>query len=434
MYNLLKKQYNIIIKLSLITTLTIAFSEYVNAQRGSNAKRNASSKSSKIKRNRNQNSTTKTRTSNIENTSKEAIPDTSNITKYNCETLYNKCMNQTCYKESNGRCDCNNTSVFNQADEKCKYIYNACPNLADNIISMYKRNAKSDCSSFAISDIKNTNVSITNILSNLISCMKPKCKSKSNEFVGCFDEDNFEKKFEVCKSTYTGVSDIALLKSMFKNNLNEYKKKYCDEIYGTIKSDGECYLNIGIGASFKTISKIKEFKVGDHVSCSESDFGTKLSENKSQKIRHIKEIVLTGLDFVQKGLSIASKIASGKKEGHGKEAEKKYLTDENGNKTNQFMEVYKGSGELISTRDWNDNLEIGLEGFNALAGSQHLAGAIIGIDALNNQDFSYSGYCYVIKGDTVKELFPASDDYYYKLRWGENWTSSSFIKDEGGEQ
>ena len=33
-------------------------------------------------------------------------------------------MNQTCYKESNGRCDCNNTSVFNQADEKCKYIYN----------------------------------------------------------------------------------------------------------------------------------------------------------------------------------------------------------------------------------------------------------------------------------------------------------------------
>ena len=170
------------------------------------------------------------------------------------------------------------------------------------------------------------------------------------------------------------------------------------------------------------------------MSCSESDFGAKLSENKSQKIRHIKEIVLTGLDFVQKGLSIASKIASGKKEGHGKEAEKKYLTDENGNKTNQFMEVYKGSGELISTRDWNDNLEIGLEGFNALAGSQHLAGAIIGVDALINQDFSYSGYCYVIKGDTVKELFPASDDYYYKLRWGENWTSSSFIKDEGGEQ
>ena len=39
--------------------------------------------------------------------------------------------------------------------------------------------------------------------------MRPKCKSKSNEFVGCFDEDNFEKKFKACEKVYSKAQDIA---------------------------------------------------------------------------------------------------------------------------------------------------------------------------------------------------------------------------------
>ena len=46
--------------------------------------------------------------------------------------------------------------------------------------------------------------------------------------------------------------------------------------------------------------------------------------------------------------------------------------------------------------------------------------------ALKEGDFKYSGYCYVIKDTTVKELFGASDDFYYKLRWDESWTSNMY--------
>ncbi|MBR1544876.1 MAG: hypothetical protein IJ638_02960 [Alphaproteobacteria bacterium] len=74
-------------------------------------------------------------------------------------------------------------------------------------------------------------------------------------------------------------------------------------------------------------------------------------------------------------------------------------------------------------------MNLAMDGVNGLVGSQHLGGAIAGVMLLKEGDFSYQGHCYVIKGTNVKELFDASDDYYYKLRWGEDWNSSMYSKD-----
>ena len=379
--------------------------------------------------------------------SDEKGKDTSNITKYNCETLYNKCMNQKCYTPTNGRCGCNAEEKFNSANNECKYIYEVYPNLAKDIVNTYKRNAKSDCANFVISDIKETNVSLTNILSELTACMKPKCKSKSNEFVGCFDEDNLEKKLKSCDKIYKNKSDddIALLKEMFKKNMASYKQKYCDEIYGTIKADGECYLQIGFGASFKTIQSVREFKVGDNVVCSENAFGTTLGESKQQKLRHVKEIVLTGIDIAQRGTSLAGRItgsmvdtADKKSKEKNEKVNVKTTTDANGKKiqttekaTGEYVNVYKGSGNLTSSMSGIEQMNMVVDGMNVLVGSDHLTGAIGSVFALKEGDFKYKGYCFVIKGDVKKELFNASDDYYYKLRWGESWNEAMFTTDVG---
>ncbi len=401
MHNILKKQDKKSIILNLILIFSFIVFDDANAEKSS--KRNSSVKSRKESRSLSKNSITKTKNTAInekENAEKTGEKkDTSNITKYNCEILYNKCMNEFCYKSDNGRCGCNDNKNFNAADEKCNYIYKACPNLENDIISTFKRNAKSDCSNIAINDVKNSSVSLSNVLAELKICMRPKCKSKFNEFVGCFDEDNFEKKFKACEKVYSKAQDIDLLKSMFKDDFAVYKKKYCDEIYGTIKSDGECYLTIGFGPSFKTIQKTQEFKVGDTVRCSENSFGVALEESKAQKLVHIKEIVLTGLNFLKNATAFAGTIAG--------------ATEQN---SEGKLESSMGAGEILT---------------GSLGTLGTLTGAIGGVIALKEGDFKYSGYCYVIKGTTVKELFGASDDFYYKLRWDENWNNAMF---SGGDK
>ncbi len=453
MCNILKNKEKFLLILSSFLISFALISDEINAQRslkrvgGTRAKKSGRGQSAKANSvsGRGKNSTSSaTKNSDIKKTdisNNEEVKDTSHITKYNCETLYNKCMNQKCYTPTNGRCSCNVEEKFNSVDAECKYIYNACPNLAKDIVDTYKRSAKSDCSNFTISNIKNTNVSLSNILYELTTCMKPKCKSKSNEFVGCFDTDNFEKKFDACKKVYENKSseDIALLKEMFKDSISSYKEKYCNEIYGTIKNDGECYLQIGFGASFKTIQKVKEFKVGDNVICSENEFGTELGESKQQKLRHIKEIVLTGVDIAQKGTAFAGRIVGSMTEKIDEKSkqtiekvETKTTVDANGNTstttkgTGTYMNVYKGSGQLTSSMSGIESINAVTEGMNVLVGSEHLAGGIGAVFALKEGNFKYKGYCFVIKGDIKKELFGASDDYYYKLRWGENWNEAMF--------
>ncbi|MCR5506595.1 MAG: hypothetical protein K6F04_01965 [bacterium] len=431
MTNYLKKQNKLYITLSSILMCVFVFSEIANAQKGT--KRSGISKSR-----RNSKSTSKVRSINKtteQNTqTKESEKDISNITKYNCESLYNQCMNKKCYSDTNGRCACNNALKFEEADNECKYIYEACPLQSKSIIDTYKRNAKSDCSSFVISDLKNTKTALSNILAELTVCMQPKCRSKSREFLGCFDEDNFEKKLKTCEKVYSEASDVELLKSMFKDNMLVYKKKYCDEIYGTMKSDNECYLTIGIGPSFKTIKKTKEFKVGDSVICSENEFGTSLGESKFQKTRYVKDIVLTGVDILARGTSIAATVVGSKSETTSDKPEYvengEFVKNPDGTKTfkgnGEYTAVYKGTGKTQSSMNAIDVMNLATDGLNGLVGSQHLGGAIEGVMMLKDGDFSYKGYCYVIKGSTVKELFEASDDYYYKLRWGEDWNSSMY--------
>lgn len=395
MNNLLKKYCKILLKLNLSLALVLSISSVANSK--SSSKRVSSSRSVK-KSIRGQSSVSNVPRASIkkdENISETPVAkqmDTSGITKYNCETLYNKCMNEYCYSDQNGRCGCNEIAKFNSADAECKYIYSNFPNLEKDIVATYKRNAKFDCSNFVISDIKNTQVSLSNILANLTTCMRKKCKSKSEEFVGCFDEDNFEKKFELCKNTYENASDKELLKSMFKDSVKDYKKKYCEEIFGTIESDGECYLNIGFGPSFKDIKKKKKFKVGDEIICSEKEFGTTAGSSKVVKMQAVKEITLFGADALGAVLNSTSSLVG-----------------------NDWSEKGFGLGTLDATTE-TLNLAAGA------LGSSHLGGMLMGVETLKDKDAgAYTGYCYVIKGDIVKELFEASDEYYYKLRWGDDW-------------
>ncbi len=394
MYNMLKRQNKFLMMLNSILISLVLFSNEGIAEKSS--KRSSSSRVKRAGKNANKTPIKKVKETISENKveeKSEVVKDTSNITKYNCEILYNKCMNQKCYSNTNGRCSCNEQNKFALADNECKYIYNACPNLADNIVATFKRNAKSDCSNFTIADMKESQTALSNIVAELKACMKPKCKSRSMEFLGCFDEDNLEKKLKNCEKVFANVDDKESLKGMFKDSLKEYKKKFCNDIYGTLKDDGECYLTIGFGPSFKDIKKKKEFKIGDNVFCSEEEFDIKLGESKHQKLRYAKEIALTGID-IAKGIA------------------------------NMAMDIKSGSANA---------LEITSQGLNTLVGSQHLGGAIEGAMMMKYGDFSYSGYCYVIKGTTVKELFGASDEYYYKLRWGEDWNSVMSSKEETEE-
>ena len=413
MYNILKKQNKILTMLSLTLILSLCFFDNANAEKTTKRSGNAKSrkgvkgqaKNSLMQRSRNVIPTEENKTAEDKKEDKTEKKDISNITKYNCETLYNKCMNEQCYLPTNGRCSCDNNEKFTKADEKCGYIHNACPNLENDIVATFKRNAKFDCSNFAVADIKNTQVSLSNIIADLKVCMQPKCKSKGNEFVGCFDEDNFEKKFKTCEKVYSKAKDVDTLKSMFKKDMALYKKKYCDEIYGTIKADGECYLQIGFGPSRKVIQKVKEFKVGDTIICSESSFGVALKESKAQKIRATKEIVLAGFGLVENVTGFAGQLMGS-------------------------MQEDKTTGKLKYAGDGVDLANDIIAGTSAVTNNSHLVGAIGSVIALKEGDFKYNGYCYVLNGNAAKELFGATDDFYYKLRWDESWNTGMFSTGE----
>ena len=428
MRNILKTQNKFSLKKSIFLVVVLCFSFSVNAQ---NSRRSAQSSSRKNQKTSGQVRRTAPSSSNTSveknsNTKSVSDIDVSQVNKYNCETLYNKCMNQFCFSETNGRCSCNTTTNFNNANKNCEYITQACSSQANDIVEKYMRNAKSDCSSYTMASMSSEQTSLSSVLSNVIECLRPKCKANRNdEFAGCFDEDNFEAKLEMCKSEFENVSDLDTLKSMLNESMLTYKQKYCDSILGTMKSDGECYLTIGIGPSYKSIKKTKEFKIGDDVVCSENAFGTDLGESKHQKLRYYKEFALLGMNLIQSGLDIAAKYQDGKRDTADKSSlEVIDVKDNNNERVGHQLSVYEGSGTLKSSYSLAD--AGGDAVASLLSDPENTAMVIMGAIELSNADYSYSGACYVIKGDQVQKLFDADDNYYYKLRWTENWNKNMY--------
>lgn len=308
--------------------------------------------------------------------------DVSTITKYNCENLYNQCMNKTCYNSNNGRCDCNQQSNFDKANENCKYIINACPQQSDDIIKTFARNAASDCRNVSLAANNPNFKNINNYVADTIACLKPKCRAnKADDFVGCFDEDNLNNRLEICKNSYRDVTDIAELKKLINKSFLNYKKVYCDKMFGTLKDDGNCYLTIGIGVAHGDIKKTKEFKTGDLIVCSSDAFDTSMGENDAKKLKHIKNVTLSGISIVQQGLSLASSATAGSKE-------------------NMLL----------------DSLNILNSGL----------GAVEDIYSLATEDFSHKGKCFVITKGKAHELFPENNNIAYKLRWAENWDDTIY--------
>ena len=475
-YNRLKIQKNILRILEGLFIISLVFSDAVFAdktkKRASGKSRSSKGKSSRsakgksfggrgsvVKKSTDVKSVSEeaktenaTATKNANKT--ESKKDTSGINRYNCENSYFKCMNQFCFNPQNGRCGCKDEKKFATSNEQCAYILGVCPSKSNDILDNYKKGSVADCNSYVIKTEGEKNVSASNALAKLVSCMRTKCKAnRQYEFLACFDPDNFEKGMKKCEKTYQDVQDKQLVKDLFKESMVTYKQKYCDDINGTIQSDGECHLQIGFGPSYKDIKAVKDFKVGDKVVCSESGFGTDLGESKVQKLRAIKEIALFGIDVLKTGVKVASMFVGNAANKEALEAQAKEASDaaqkftDQANATNQQGQGLSDSSKqyLQKQADALNNKAAALtetaeaqkvgiaatsmESINGLLGTQHLAGAVGGVMTLKMMDFSYNGYCFVIKGDVRKQLFEASDDFYYQIRWTPQW-SELMLSDE----
>ena len=421
MINILKTQNKIFIKLTLLSACVLLFSDVVIAR---NVRRAGSTKSASKKKIRSGDARKNLAPISSKNTmSATTTPtpsiDTSHITKYNCENLYNKCMNETCFNSKTGRCSCNTTSVFENANKKCEYITDTFPHLKDDIITSYRRIAKSDCTSYTMQTMGDENSSISNVLAELITCMQPKCRAnRVNEFVGCFDKDNMEEKLKLCENVYSNVKDKDLLFKMFDESIITYKTKYCDENFGTMR-DGECYIKIGLGTSIKDIKKVNEFKIGDTIICSENNFGVELGESKHAKIRKTRDIVVASIGAVGAIVDTASNIVSSKTD----------IID----KTSVSLIGSSGDRTFVQQQA-TGNLTSGNVVGNSILGVTGVISAVMpALPAIIEEDIdtSYTGYCYAIKGNQKVELFGATDDYSYQLRWAPDWAGrGTYIGEE----
>jgi hypothetical protein len=337
--------------------------------------------------------------------------DVASITKYNCGEFYGKCMGKTCYAKGTGRCQCGNPPAgkFDEANGKCAYIVEACPSQADDIVRSYVRNASQDCKSYAMDNSEGVR-SAASILPELVSCMRPKCRAdRTNDFVACFDEDNKNLMLQKCAGLYEGRKDAELLLDMFEKSMASYKKKYCDEMFGIIE-DGQCILTIGIGVTAKAIKKSMNFRVGDVVRCSSSNFGVDLGDADAlMKKRAVRNIALTGVRLLGAGLSAASTV-------YGAKRYDVEFKDKKEDMDPVVVERKSGNVGLLVTEQVMGDV---------LAEAVNSAGDIV---VLAMESRKYEGKCYALKdgGKQAKELFPESDEVYYKLRWSDSWQDQTF--------
>ena len=378
------KKYTIsLLVIASIMSYTIPSNSQTRNRKSTSGNARVSTKTSSNSRSSLTKSTTSSAVQKMTETSSIQEIDVSTITKYNCENLYNQCMNKTCYNSSNGRCDCNQQTNFDKANENCKYIINACPQQADDIIKTFERNAASDCRNVNLAANNENFKNINNYVADTISCLKPKCKAnKSDEFAGCFDDDNLTSRLETCKSSYNGVTDMNEFNKLINQSFFNYKKVYCNKMFGTLKDDGNCYLTIGIGVAKGDIKKTKEFKTGDYIVCSSKFFNTSMGKDEAAKLKHIKNITLSGISMVQQGVSLAGNISA-----------------------------YGANATTV---------------VNVLNIANTGLGAAQDVVELATKDFSYSGKCFVINDGKVHELFPENNDIAYKLRWAENWDDTIY--------
>ncbi len=318
--------------------------------------------------------------------SKETNKNTDEINKNNCENYYIKCMNKNCHEENHGICKCNNSNEFEKNNSNCSYILNICISKAEDIKNNYKRIARNACLS---SNIVNNKInSWTNKVAELTECMQKKCKSKQGEFIPCFDDNIFNTKLQECEYIYENSKSKEIIISSFKESIETYKQKYCNDNFGTYEIDRECHIKIGIGASPQTINTatIKDLKINDIFSCSEQFFNTDIGESKLKKLKETKGITLFSLGVLKAGLVAA---------------------------------------EDITVAVVEQDTRRGIKSISSLASAvqgPHLREVVMA-GLTKNDKQKYKGFCYAIKDNQKKELFPIdeSNDTYYKLRWYSEW-------------
>ena len=322
--------------------------------------------------------------------------DISKITKYNCEEFYNQCMNKTCYTNSDGRCSCSKMEKFNKSNSSCQYILDACPAQAQDITKTFARNASNDCRDFALMQNEPTGKNIHNYVAKTLECLKPKCRSKTDNFAGCFDEDNFENRFQICKNAYKDLDDTTKLKSLIMQSFLDYKKKFCKDMHGSLNENGECYLTIGIGRTAIDIKAKKNFKIGESLVCSSKFFNTSMGQKDIAILKHAKNITLASLQTLSQMMSTASSMASSA----------------------------SNNGGDVSAAGW-------VSGAGGLLGTVSTATPIVTESMqLAMGDFSNDdGGCYVLYNGHAIPLFMENDSVKYELRWSESWNETGLANE-----
>ena len=145
-----------------------------------------------------------------------------------------------------------------------------------------------------------------------------------------------------------------------------------------------------------------------------------MGKSKHEKLRLIKNVAVAGINLTSGILNIASNVVGSKQDITSKDT--KIIGSANGKNIVQKQIT----GQLTSA----NALATTLEGVSTL-GTSALE-ALPSIMMLKEDiDTSYSGYCYAIKGEQKIELFGATDDYSYQLRWAPTWTDrGNFIGKE----
>ena len=324
------------------------------------------------------------------------------ITKYNAAEYYGKCMQKSCFKPENGLCQCRDANRFKAADSGCRYIAKALPYLEDEIVGDFQRKAANDCVSFIIAENNkaiDAEKSYYNTLAELTTCMKKECTSRSgSEFAGCFTPQEYAEKFPKCEAVYKDfpASKIEELNMDFAKSLDSYKEKYCEESFGTLRG-GECYVKIGIGVSAKAIKKSQEFRVGDKIICSQTNFGTDLGGNDLEHRAAKKNLVVGSMRLAGTVLRTAAAGVNA-------------------------AQAVQGGG-------WNLKLAAALSITGELGGvAQEAIGLHIQTLILGEPVPGFDGICFAMKEGQVKPVFYEDPETYYQLSWSEkNWADAGRV-------
>jgi len=285
----------------------------------------------------------------------------------------------------------------------------------------FARRARGDCNSAGLAEYRaGVETSVADGLARLTACMSGKCTIAESEFLACFDKERFEKQFKACEPSYKGVANVQLLREEFAKSIVKYKRKFCNENYGTFGDDEICRFTFGFGATQSSIQKTQQYQIGDAFICNQSRFGVIFDTNKIGVMMAKKDLDVAILRGVGTLLNMGAA-------GIGLFKDAKCSAAGNGGKVDGWGKLSIG---LSTVGIVADGFGPGLEIFmNAKM-----------LEAMEEALDMQRGFCFVIKGDERVPIMPeeyrrAEDEKeeFFVIKWTGDWVDQA-INLENEEQ